>query len=62
MTRKVEQGGDLWVEERTGGGASFVLTVPSVAVLPSAMRHRARNGDPVAPPAPVDDHGLRNAQ
>ncbi len=32
------QGGDLWVEARPSGGASFVLTVPTVTVLPSARR------------------------
>ena len=36
------QGGDLWVEERAGGGASFVLTVPTVTVLPSAVREREK--------------------
>lgn len=53
------QGGDLWVEERPGGGASFVLAVPSVTVLPSAMRERSGAG---RSPQPVDDHELRNAQ
>lgn len=38
------QGGDLRVEERPGGGASFVLTVPTVTVLPSADRERDRAG------------------
>ncbi len=37
------QGGDLWAEERPDGGASFVLTVPTVTVIPSARR----DGDPV---------------
>jgi signal transduction histidine kinase len=32
------QGGDLWVDARLDGGASFALTVPTVTVLPSARR------------------------
>ena len=54
------QGGDLWAEARPGGGASFVLTVPSVTVLPSAMRERDRASG--RGPQVLDDHPLRSAQ
>ncbi|HEY5171211.1 MAG TPA: HAMP domain-containing sensor histidine kinase [Acidimicrobiia bacterium] len=55
------EGGDLWVEERSGGGASFVLTVPTVTVLHSAMRE----GDRAAASVwshPLGDHSLQSAQ
>jgi signal transduction histidine kinase len=55
------QGGDLWAEAGPGGGASFVLTVPSVTVLPSAMRERDRAGSARGPQV-LDDHPLRSAQ
>lgn len=54
------QGGDLWVEERPNGGASFVLTVPTVTLLSSARR----DGDPVEASAwthPLNDGGMRTA-
>jgi signal transduction histidine kinase len=54
------QGGDLWVEERPGGGASFVLTVPTVTVLPTAVGERDRAASTWT--HPLDDHKLRNAQ
>ncbi len=38
------QGGDLWVEDRPRGGASFVLTVPTVTVLFGARRDAASVG------------------
>lgn len=53
-------GGDLWVEAGTAGGASFVLTVPTVTVLPSARR----DGDLVEASAwthPLGDPALRTA-
>jgi signal transduction histidine kinase len=55
------QGGDLWVEARPGGGASFVLTVPTVTVLPSAVGDRGRGGT-AGRAHPVGEPSLRNAQ
>ena len=55
------EGGDLWVEERRGGGASFVLTVPTVTVL----RRPVRDGDLAAASVwshPLGEHILRSAQ
>jgi signal transduction histidine kinase len=54
-------GGDLYVEERPGGGASFVLTVPTVTVLPTAVRDRDRAVDSTWS-HPLGDHGIRSAQ
>lgn len=31
-----EQGGDLWLEDRPGGGAAFVLALPAVALSASS--------------------------
>jgi signal transduction histidine kinase len=55
------EGGDLWVEERPGGGASFVLTVPTVTVLHSAVRQGARGAASVWS-HPLRDHSLRSAR
>jgi signal transduction histidine kinase len=55
------EGGDLYVEERPGGGASFVLTVPTVTVLPTAVRDRDRAVDSTWS-HPLGDRGLRSAQ
>jgi signal transduction histidine kinase len=55
------QGGDLYVEERPGGGASFVLSVPTVTVLPTAARDRDRTSD-ANWSHPLGSHGLRSAQ
>lgn len=55
------QGGDLWVDERAGGGASFALTVPTVTVLSSARRDRDLAAASVWS-HPLADPELRNAQ
>jgi signal transduction histidine kinase len=55
------QGGDLWVDQRAGGGASFALTVPTVTVLSSARRDRDVAA-PVVWSHPLADTELRNAQ
>ncbi|HEV7525233.1 MAG TPA: HAMP domain-containing sensor histidine kinase [Acidimicrobiia bacterium] len=52
-------GGNLWVEERPGGGAAFVMTVPTVTVLPSAVRDRTVSSTWKHPSTETD---LRNAQ
>ncbi len=55
------QGGDLWVDERAGGGASFALTVPTVTVLSSARRDRDLAAASIWS-HPLADTELRNAQ
>ncbi len=55
------QGGDLRVDPRIGGGASFVLTVPTVTVLSSARRDRDIAGASVWS-HPLAGTELRNAQ
>lgn len=40
----LDQGGDLWVEQRSGGGASFALCLPAVPAAPTS--DLSSEGDP----------------
>ena len=51
-----EQGGDLWVQDRDGGGASFVLSLPAVSGSAEEGPQSGQEG-----PEVPDDSGLSTA-